>query len=49
MGTGGAAQARLMRASNIVVFLADDHSLLDSSVYRSTDVRTPSAGWRKRA
>ena len=26
---------------NIVVFLADDHSLRDSSVYGATDVRTP--------
>jgi N-sulfoglucosamine sulfohydrolase len=26
---------------NLVVFVTDDHSLLDSSVYGSTDVRTP--------
>jgi arylsulfatase A-like enzyme len=26
---------------HIVVFIADDHSLLDSSVYGSTDVKTP--------
>ena len=36
-----AAQAR-PQGPDVVVFLADDHGLLDSSVYGSTDVRTPS-------
>jgi N-sulfoglucosamine sulfohydrolase len=29
------------RPPNIVMFIADDHSLLDSTVYGSTDVKTP--------
>jgi N-sulfoglucosamine sulfohydrolase len=34
----GVAQAQ---KPNIVVFLSDDHSLLDSTVYGSKDVKTP--------
>ncbi len=34
-GSGAAAQP------NIVVFLSDDHSLLDSTAYGSKDVKTP--------
>ncbi len=37
-GAVAAGQAR----PNIAVFLADDHSMLDSSAYGSCDVRTPS-------
>src|SRR5688572_13030623 len=36
----GAAEPSPSRPS-IVVFLADDHSVLDSSVYGAKDVRTP--------
>jgi hypothetical protein len=29
---------------NIVVFISDDHSMLDSQAYGSTEVRTPTYG-----
>jgi N-sulfoglucosamine sulfohydrolase len=39
----GGAQAQ---KPNIVVFLSDDHSLRDSMVYGSKDVKTPAMdGW----
>ena len=41
---GGVLAASLASAAatpNIVVFLSDDHSLLDSTVYGSTEVKTP--------
>ncbi|BCS32609.1 heparan N-sulfatase [Luteitalea sp. TBR-22] len=44
----GAATAQ-SRPPDIVVFIADDHSVLDSSVYGSTDIRTPSMDRLSRA
>ena len=40
--TAVAAQAPPPRPPDIVVFISDDHGLLDSSVYGSTEVKTPS-------
>ncbi|BCM93486.1 choline-sulfatase [Abditibacteriota bacterium] len=36
-----ASSPKVAPKPNIVFFIADDHSLLDSSVYGATDVRTP--------
>lgn len=36
-----AAKATSDRRPNLVVFLTDDHSVLDSTAYGSQDVRTP--------
>ncbi len=40
--TAVAAQAPPPRPPDIVVFISDDHGLLDSSVYGSTELKTPS-------
>ena len=38
---GGVLQAADSARPNLVIFISDDHSMLDSSVYGSKDVRTP--------
>ena len=41
VGSLGAAEKPLTTKPNIVVFISDDHSQLDSQAYGSTEVRTP--------